>query len=187
MPRVRKKNISNTDQPATKVDTKLITELSESTTSERVASINWFASQGEETKLEVLKKHADLIKQKRVPGQPVSPELSFALLCLAAKICRRNEEALAQKRALSVLDADEISRKRMGGFHEQKKTKGSPKLSKIRVQFFALISKLREQNYSWSDISLYLYRYHNFIATRAYIQQAFDKISKELEAGNGDK
>lgn len=181
MARTTKKKTRSADSNPM-VNTELIGKLSEtSSSSERVSALGWFNLQGEENKLVVIKKHGELILQNRIPGTTISPELSYSMLVLAAKICRRDEEALAQKKRVKVEEANEIARKRIDGFQREKKKKSAPKAEQIRGYLFGIITVLREQNnFSWQDVSAYLQRYHNLVVTRAYVQQHYDAAKKEV-------
>lgn len=176
------------DQPCLKYDLKRIAEVSESPAlSERISAVNWLASQGEESKLEVLKKHSEILKHKREPGWPITPELSYGALVLAAKIIRRIDESLAQKRALSVAEANEIALKRAVGFIKPPRKKGAAKFNQIRSQFFGVIQNLRnEHRYSWSEVAAYLQKYHRFVASRAYVQQSYTQIINEMETTHAE-
>lgn len=175
----KKKNTAGEQNP--KVDTSLIGELSETQTRpQRVAEINWFSSQSEEVKLEIMAKQASLLQQKRTPGQPITPELSYSMLVLAAKIVHREFTALSEKRKVTEVEGSEIDRKRITAFVEHKSRKEARKRSQIRLQYMGIIKVLREEKgFSWSDIAAYLQQYHAFIVTRAYIQQNYDAIRKE--------
>lgn len=174
-------NDGDVEQPASKISKKRIAEWSTiNDLSGRIAAANWFSNQGEEIKVEVFSKHSDLIHQKRIPGEPITPEFSYSMFLLASKLVRINEEALAHKRELSILQTEELARKRAEGFKKPKKKKGSKKLNQIRKQFFAMITILRETHkYSWSEVVAYLQNYHHFIVSRAYIQQAYRTLQEE--------
>lgn len=177
--------ISETITLPVKINKKHIAELSTiNDLSARIAAMNWSSSQGEEIKIDIFTLHTDLIRQRRVPGKPVTAEFSYAMFLLASKNTRINEEALRYKRDLSVLETEEIARKRAEGFQKPKRKKGSKKLSQIRKQFFAMITILREKHgYSWAEVCAYLHNYHAFIVSRAYIQQAYRQLKEEV-AGN---
>jgi hypothetical protein len=179
-PNKAKKNGHENDN---KVNVKRLGELSElASLSERNAAIKWYVEQGESTRLETFEKQTELIRQSRRDGGIVmNPEFLYSMHLLAIKIIRRTEEALSRKRSVSIAEADEVARKRAKGFLQQKKVKSSVKFSQIRIQFYGVITHLREtQGYSWDDVAAYLQRYHNFICSRAYLQQSFNKITKGL-------
>ncbi len=173
----QKKNITDINQ----VNVKLIAEISElPTASERSAALRWYESQSEMNRLKIHTEQTKIIRNKNVSGGPLTPELSYGSLLLAIKIARRNEESLSIKRALSVAEANEIANQRADGFKKEKRMRGAEKAQKIRVQYFGLICVLKEQKgFSWSEVASYLYRYHNFDVTKAYLQQQYLKLRKE--------
>ena len=173
----------STGLPSIKVNKKVIAELSTiNDLAGRLNAANWMANQGEEIKLEIFAKHGELIRQRRVPGESITPEFSYSMFLLASKLVRINEESLAHKRELSILQTEDLARKRAEGFLKPKRKKGSKKLSQIRKQFFAMIKVLKEtHNYSWSEVVAYLQNYHQFIVSRAYIQQAYRQLQKEAD------
>lgn len=150
----------------------------------RVAEFGWLASQSEEVKVEVVAKFTGLLALKFSPGEPVSPEATFGLLILATKIIHKQATALERKAKLTAQESSEIQRKNIAGFIENREAKkgkkNAKKASRIKHQFYGLITTLREQRMSWGDISLYLHR-HQFIASYAYIQRIYEKYKKELE------
>ncbi len=165
-----------------KTNTKSIAEISMLIDlSERMSVLNWCANQGEELKIEVMQRHASLIRQRRTPGESITAEMSYSLLLLAAKQIRIEMSGLALKRDLSVAQTEELSRKRIEGFRKPKKRKGSNKLNRLRKDFFALIILLKEnQKYSWSEIIDYLRHNHQFDVSKAYIQVAYNKLRIEV-------
>lgn len=183
MPR-RKKKISGAADPAPTYDRHLLGEISGTgSPSERSKALSWLADQGESTQIEVIRKRDELLHHKRLPGAMVTPELSLGCLVLAAKILRRDEEALALKARLTEAQAGDVSRRRMDKFKTQRKGKRSPKYEMIRVQFYELITDLLEKKFSLADISLYLYQYHKFPITRGHLQKCLKKINAEKAAG----
>lgn len=182
MPR-RKKKILCAADPAPAYDRQLLAEISETgSPAERSKALVWLADQGEATQVEVIRKRDELLRQKRLPGATVTPELSLGCLVLAAKILRRDEEALALKARLTEAQAGDVTRRRMDRFKTQRKGKRAPKYEMIRVQFYELITGLLEKKFSLADISLYLYQYHKFPITRGHLLKCLKKINAEKAA-----
>ena len=173
----KKKDIGDNNQ----VDSKLLAEISElPTASERSAALRWYEQQSETTRLKIHEEQSKIIRNKHVSGGPITPELTYGSLLCAIKIARRNEESLSMKRAVSIAEANEIASQRADGFKKEKRLRGAEKATKIRVQFYGLICVLKEEKeFSWSDVASYLYRYHNFDCTKAYLQQQYNLLKKE--------
>ncbi len=179
--RPKKKNKIGTDNQA---NIKLIAEISElPTASERSAALRWYEQQSEINRIKIHEGQSKIIRNKHISGGPLTPEISYGSLLLAIKIARRNEDSLSIKRALSVAEANEIANQRADGFKKEKRLRGAEKAQKIRVQYYGLICVLKEQkDFSWSEVASYLYRYHNFDATKAYLQQQYNKLKKEADS-----
>lgn len=162
------------------INLKYISEFSTLSTPERNAVLNWLSNQSEEIRLIVFKRHADLIHQKRAPGEHLSPELSYSLLLLAAKQQRIELTALSFKRDLSIAQTEDISRLKIGN-RPAKKKKGGKKLNRIRKEFFPMITLLRDSyNYSWNDVVIFLQREYAVSISKAYIQIAYKKLLSEV-------
>lgn len=176
--RPKKKKGIGDNNPA---NIKLIAEISElPSASERSAALRWYEQQSEMNRLKIHQEQSKIIRNKHTSGGPITPELTYGSLLCAIKIARRNEESLSMKRAVSVAEANEIAAQRMDGFKREKKLRGAEKATKIRVQYFGLICTLKEQkDFSWSEVASYLFRYHNFDVTKAYLQQQYNLLKKE--------
>lgn len=177
-PRKRKRNIEITE----KLDLTQIVILSElPALSARNSALKWLSEQCEEVRLSVIVRQSALISTRRSPGAAPSPEFIYSMLIMAITIEQRNEAALRLKRKLTALEADEISRKRIKGFAANKRMRSAEKFARIKHSYYALIAKLREEeNFSWADVAHYLQIYHQYIASRAYIQQSYAKIKQGL-------
>lgn len=171
-----KKN--NTTASDIKIDSALINKLAgTSGIPERIASLNWIAKQPEEVKILFAQKIQKLFDS----AEEITPEFLYAMVLIASNETRMDEEALSRKRRVDQETADEISRRRIEGFRQPKKRKSAVAYQRIKIDFYELIKKLREEHqYSWSEVCAYLQNYHNLVATRAYIQQSYVKATKEI-------
>lgn len=175
-----KKLIHNSS--AKKIDTAYIDQLAGTAgPSERIAALNWVTTQIEETKIDVFATFARLVREKRVPGEPVSAEFLYSMFLSASKSVRKDEEKMSLKRAISEAEGEELDTKRMAGFKRPKKTKGAKKFMQVKKNFLGIIKKLIEDHhYSWREVSQYLCTYHGLNATHSYIRQAYYKAMAEI-------
>lgn len=165
-------------------DKKLLAKISElSTPAERKAELRWYADQGEDTQLEITTRRDIIYRQKREDGEPTSTELSHGSLLLSIKIVHREQKVLSMKEALDPATAGDVSRRKMDKFKSRRQVQRSPKYEKIRVQFFVMITRMKEENFSWQDIRDFLHQEHNFPCTRAYLYNSYMKAKKEFDAG----
>lgn len=163
-------------------DTKEVDRLSKTTETQRAANFRWLALQGEQTKIEAAKLQTDLIRQHRRQGigQTMTSEFTYAMLCLA--LVKMVWLETAQKRKGSKLSDEEFQKVqeiRIERIRGKKRKKSSPKKEVIRVRFFDLIRKLRDEGLSWRDISDYIATHHKTRLTHSYIRESFIELSAE--------
>lgn len=161
---------------------KTIDELSGTTATQRAANFRWLSLQGEPAKIEAAKIQTDLIRQKRKQGQgmTMTPEFVYAMHALA--LIKMVWIETAQQRKGTKLSEEEFAKMqeiRIGRIRGKKKKKGSPKKEIIRIRFFELIRKLREEGLSWREISDYIATHHKITLTHTYIRESFLQLSAE--------
>src|ERR1017187_7116616 len=149
-------------------DIKTIDELSGTTAAQRAANFRWLSLQGEQTKIEAAKLQTDLIRQQRKQGQgqTMTPEFVYAMHALA--LVKMVWMETAQQRKGAKLSEEEFAKMqeiRIDRIKSKKKKKGSPKKEIIRIRFFELIRKLREEGLSWREISDYIATHHKTALT----------------------
>ncbi len=163
-------------------DIKTIDELSGTTAAQRAANFRWLSLQGEQTKIEAAKLQTDLIRQQRKQGQgqTMTPEFVYAMHALA--LVKMVWMETAQQRKGAKLSEEEFAKMqeiRIDRIKSKKKKKGSPKKEIIRIRFFELIRKLREEGLSWREISDYIATHHKMTLTHSYIRESFIELSAE--------
>ena len=163
-------------------DIKNIDELSGTTAAQRASNFRWLALQGEQTKIEAIKLQTDLIRQfrKEHKNQLMSPEFAYAMSALA--LVKMVWMETAQHRKGTKLSEEEFSKMqeiRIDRVKAKKRKKGSPKKEIIRIRFFDLIRKLREEGLSWRDISDYIAIHHKTKLTHGYIRESYNELVEE--------
>lgn len=164
-------------------DIKVVDELSGTTAVQRATNFRWLSLQGEPTKIEATKLQTDLIRQHRIANQkqPMSAEFAYAMLCLALVKMIWLETAQQRKGSnLSEAEFTKIQAIRIDRVKSKKKTKGSPKKELIRIRYFELIRKLREENLSWREISDYIATHHKTRLTHSYLRESYLELSAEI-------
>lgn len=161
---------------------KTIDALSGTTAAQRAANFRWLSLQGEQTKIEAAKLQTDLIRQQRKQGQgmTMTPEFVYAMHALG--LVKMVWMETAQQRKGAKLSEEEFAKMqeiRIDRIKAKKKKKGSPKKEIIRIRFFELIRKLREEGLSWREISDYIATHHKMILTHSYIRESFIELSAE--------
>jgi hypothetical protein len=168
-------------------DIKTIDELSGTTATQRAANFRWLSLQGEQTKIEAAKLQTDLIRQHRKQGQgmTMTPEFVYAMHALA--LVKMVWMETAQQRKGAKLSEEEFAKMqeiRIDRIKSKKKKKGSPKKEIIRIRFFELIRKLREEGLSWREISDYIATHHKMALTHSYIRESFiELLAEKTKAG----
>jgi len=163
-------------------DIKTINELSGTTEAQRATNFRWLALQGEQTKVESMKLQTDLIRQYRREHreQLMTPEFAYAMHALA--LVKMVWMETAQKRkgsALSEVEFAKVQDIRIDRIKSKKRKKASPKKEVIRVRYFDLIKKLREEGLSWREVSDYIATHHKTKLTHSYIRESFIELSAE--------
>lgn len=163
---------------------KTIDELSGTTQTQRAANFRWLSQQGEQTKIEAAKLQTDLIRQHRRQnmGQTMTPEFVYAMHALA--LVKMVWMETAQQRKGAKLSDEEFAKMqeiRIDRIKSKKRKKASPKKNLIRVRFFELIRKLREEGLSWREISDYLATHHKTKLTHSYIRESFIELTEERQ------
>jgi hypothetical protein len=161
-------------------DKDLIEKIAETdSAAERSAAVKWLANQGEAIQVEAFKLQTDLLRQRRQKGEKVSPELAYALLVLACRKMRFEEDALHMKKRLSGEEAGKIQQRRLERFKVFQKGKESPKREMIRTRYYHLVQKLRsEDKLGWRNCAAYLKKFHNFEVTFSYLKTTILELEK---------
>ncbi len=163
----------------------LVENASETTSqSERSATVKWLAAQGEAVQIEAFKFQTDLLRQRRQKGEKVSPELAYALLILASRKMRFEEDALHMKNRLSGEEAEKAYGRKVERFKTFQRGKESPKKELIRIRYYHLVQKLRtDEKMGWRNCATYLKKFHNFEITFSYLKTIILELEK-LHNGN---
>jgi hypothetical protein len=163
-------------------DLKEVDKFSGTSEAQRAANFRWLALQGEQTKIEAAKIQTDLIRQHRRQGmgQTMTPEFVYAIHALA--LVKMVWMETAQQRKGAKLSDEEFAKMqeiRIDRIKSKKRKKASPKKNLIRIRFFELIRKLREEGLSWREVSDYLVTHHKTKLTHSYIRESFIELSAE--------
>lgn len=166
----------------------LITEidrLTGTTSPERQTLMNWFARQGEQTRLEAFKLQSDLALQRRSEyRKEYRPEFYYAMLILAVNKMKWTENAQRQKQALTPEETRQITELRITRIKAKRKVKSAPQKELIRTRFYEEIKQLRSQELSWREIEDYIAAHHKKKFSHGYLQQCFKQLTTEqLQAG----
>ena len=165
---------------AAQINSKKITELAEQSESERSASLNYFATQCEEIKIEIMERHGSLIHQKNTIGGAITDEFSYSCLCLAVRQIRIKQSMLRHKVDLNKVSTEELSRQRIEGFNRSRKSKPKKALNRLRIEFFPLVCLLKhEHKYSYNQILNYLWTHHQYSPSRTSLITNFNLLLKE--------
>lgn len=148
--------------------------------SEKSAALKWFGNQPRSIQLEAIKLQTDLLRQQREKGEKISPLLALDCLADAARKMRHTEEALRLKEKLTTNEAKAISERKLERFKaSRKKGKPSPKREAVRLKFYLMIQKLRqEENFGWRNCATYLEQYHNFKISHSHLQGIVEDLER---------
>lgn len=150
--------------------------------STRNAALKWFSEQCEEVRLSIVFNQSSLIATRRIPGEVSTPEFFYSMLLLSINKAQREDASLGIKKKITAIAADEISRKKIARFIENKNaSQEGDKYARIKRDFLGLIAVLLDKpDFSWADISSYLWNNYHFPITRDYARKCYFKALKEL-------
>ena len=90
------------------------------------------------------------------------------------------EPSQTQKAAVAEDDAQEERRRaRIKYYAGLRRDKPSPKKELIRVRFFEEIKQLREDGFSWRQVTIFLKEYHKAVFGWSYLKTTYEALEKE--------
>jgi len=148
--------------------------------SEKSAALRWFGSQPRSIQLEAIKLQTDLLRQQRAKGEKINPILAFDCLADAARKMRHTEEALRLKEKLTPNEAKVVGERKLERFKaSRKKGKPSPKREAIRLKYYPMIQKLRqEEKFGWRNCATYLEQFYNFKISHSHLQGIVEDLER---------
>jgi len=171
-------NPSNSEQSKQRYnyDVEYIRKLTGISSSEEDKLIRFFYRLGPRARVEAFKLELDLYRKhfhKRERDK--LPEFTYAMFLLALKAMHKIELQLKIKKALSLEEAEKITKLRIERIKAQKRAKKSKKREYIE-QNLALIKQLRNAGLSWRDIAAYIKKYHRVKIAPSYIHMIYKEI-----------
>ena len=172
------RNQSNNDQSKQgyNYDIEYIRRLTGISSSEEDKLIRFFYRLGPRARVEAFKLELDLYRKhfhKRERDK--IPEFTYAMFLLALKAMHKIELQLKIKKALSLEEAEKITKLRIERIKAQKRARKSKKREYIE-QNLALIKQLRDAGLSWRDIAAYIKKYHRVKIAPSYIHMIYKEI-----------
>lgn len=162
-----------------------IDRLTGTTSPERQILMNWFAKQGEQTRLEAFKLQTDLAQQRHSEyRKEYRSEFYYAMLILALNKMKWTKSAQRQKQALTPEQTHHITEIRIARIKAKRKAKTAPQKELIRTRFYEEIKQLRARELSWREIEDYIAQHHKKKFSHGYLQQCFHQLTiEQLQAG----
>jgi hypothetical protein len=157
-------------------DVEYIRNLTGISSSEEDKLIRFFYRLGPRARVEAFKLEMDFYRKhfhKRERNK--IPEFTYAMFLLALKAMHKIELQLKIKKALSLEEAEKITRLRIERIKAQKRAKKSKKREYIE-QNLPLIKQLRDAGLSWRDIAAYIKKYHRVKIAPSYLHMIYKEI-----------
>jgi hypothetical protein len=165
-----------------------VDRLTRTTEAERQSLVNWFSNQGEQTRLEAFKLQGDLVRQSwNEKAKEYKTEFFYSKFIDAVNKMQWTETAQRQKQALTVEEAKKITEIRISRIKAKRKKKSSPLRDLIRIRFYEEIKHLKQAGLSWREISEYIALHHKKRFSHGWLQQCFEKLTKEKEECHGNE
>lgn len=169
-------------------DIEYIRQLTGISPSEEDRLIRFFLRLGPRARIEAFKLEMDFYRKNfHKKERDKSPEFTYAMFLLALRAMHRLELQLKMKKALSLEEAEHITRIRIERLKAQKKAKRSKKRGFLETHL-PLLKQLRALGLSWRDISLYFEKFHRIKISPAYLLITYrDLIGDEEEIEETEK
>ena len=153
--------------------------------SKRKSLVYYYYKLPESIRIEAHKLQTDLIRQHRNKiAKSKENEFYYSFFLLALHKMQSIETGTKRKESLSedqLKKLDFIRKERIKSSH---KKKSSPLKKLIEIRYFELINKLRSENVSWRDISVYIAKYHKKRISHQYLKKCFEDIKVEQNKYN---
>jgi len=157
-------------------DMEYIRKLTGISSSEEDKLIRFFYRLGPRARVEAFKLELDFYRKhfhKRERDK--IPEFTYAMFLLALKAMHKIELQLKIKKALSLEEAEKITKLRIERLKAQKRARKSKKREYIE-QNLALIKQLKDAGLSWRDIAAYIKKYHRVKVAPSYIYTVYKEV-----------
>jgi len=163
-------------------DIEYIRNLTGIKTSEEEKLLRFFLRLGPRARVEAFKLEMDFYRKNfHKKERDKSPEFTYAMFLLALRAMHKLELQLKMKKALSLEEAEKITKLRIERLKAQKKVKRSKKREFLETHL-PLLKQLRASGLSWRDISLYFEKFHRIKISPAYLLITYkDLIGDEKE------
>lgn len=138
--------------------------------------INWFNKQNLLIKIDIFKEQKNQYFKLKQSLENNSDALSFSSFILAIDSFYRRERQLKKKNSTENLSS--IKSQTDFSIKKFRKLRKKEKREKL-LNIWSVIKSMREENYSFRDISLYIKQRHRFEVSHTYISRCW----KELENG----
>jgi len=150
--------------------------------SEEEKLLRFFLRLGPRARVEAFKLEMDFYRKNfHKKKRDKSPEFTYAMFLLSLRAMHRLELQLKMKKALSLEEAEKITKLRIERLKAQKKVKRSKKREFLETHL-PLLKQLRASGLSWRDISLYFEKFHRIKISPAYLLITYkDLIGDEKE------
>jgi len=165
------------------MDRKIIDRLSKTTAEGREILFRWFTDQGDVIRVAAVREQGELAARHKDEYQKAyRAEFYYAMLVRAVAKLRWIESSHVQKASLAEEEAGELTARRRERIKDKaraRRNKPSPKKEIIRIRFFEEIRQLREEGFSWRQISIFLKEYRKESFGWTYLKTTYETLEKE--------
>ena len=148
--------------------------------SDRKKLTQYYHAQPDIIKIEVHKLHFDLLNQnKNKSTKQTKCEWVYANFLLALQSMQNIEKAPHTKTKITDEELKKIDSIRINRIKANKKRKPGKTKDLIRMKYYKEIKKLKEQDLSWRDISLYIKKYFRSDISHTHLRNCYNEIKKE--------
>lgn len=175
---------------------KIIDEFTKLRPAERDALERWLCREGEQIKLEVLRRQSAMVLKFTSEGRAGDTakaalwkqfqlEVLFSFRILAIYSLRHAEQRMRKKSEKSkeeIAAAAEIRTLRIARLKAKKKRRAAPRTAQFRDHHYHLVADLRKKGLSWRECSQYLEQFHHVTYAYSWLQRTVGRIEAELDA-----
>lgn len=141
----------------------------------------WYGKMTEAERLDTHKLKADLLRQHHDKYKHLGiAERTYAALCYALHKRQLTLTAASRRSEMSLEQAAQVTKMRRDAISKKPRREG--KVARlIRVRWIHEIKSLRDEGYSWRDVSAYIAKHHKKKVSYVYLQKIYSQLMSDQQ------
>ncbi len=156
-----------------------IYQLTKLSAPERDQLVRGYSRITELERLSIHKEQTNILRKRKRPTEMPMHEYSYACLLIALDARQNLLSAPGRKRPITNDQAAQLSQVRREAIIGKRGRRREGKNTKlIRIKFFQIIKSLREDGFSWREISDYLAKNHKHRISHTYLHKIYNQLKE---------